>query len=170
MAVKLLQVTCKPNGKREYKQLDSVVKSKGADGQVRCMRLRLFSLNDQSTLIAVNLDSPQEVTMSHKCSDMEKLIPTLLGVSKPILDLVIFCHQEESLWPMSDSKALKDKFDDIFAATRYSLALVRIKKLRSEKARALLEMQGVVQVLENQVEQANKVFWSPPMVSPFQIQ
>jgi hypothetical protein len=31
--------------------------------------------------------------MSHKCGDMEKLIPSLLGVSKPILDLVIFCHQ-----------------------------------------------------------------------------
>ncbi len=34
VAVKLLQVTCKAKDKREYKQLDSVLKSKMADGTV----------------------------------------------------------------------------------------------------------------------------------------
>ena len=71
VAVKLFQLTQKAKGKREYKQLDSVLKTTGSDGK--------------------------EITLSHKCSDMEKLVPNLLGVSKSILDLVIFCHQEESL-------------------------------------------------------------------------
>ncbi len=31
----------------------------------------------------------------------------------------VHVEQEESLWPMSDSRQLKEKFDDIFAATRY---------------------------------------------------
>ena len=42
-----------------------------------------------------------------------------LGVSKSVLNNVIFCHQEESNWPLSEGKALKEKFDSIFAATKY---------------------------------------------------
>jgi len=41
-----------------------------------------------------------------------------LGVSKAVLDNVIFCHQEEANWPLSEGKAVKQRFDDIFAATR----------------------------------------------------
>ena len=37
-----------------------------------------------------------------------------------ILDNVVFVHQEESNWPLSDVQTLKKKFDDIFAATKYT--------------------------------------------------
>lgn len=37
-----------------------------------------------------------------------------------ILENVIFVHQEESSWPLSESLVLKKKFDDIFAATKYT--------------------------------------------------
>jgi DNA repair protein RAD50 len=43
----------------------------------------------------------------------------LLGVSKAVLANVIFCHQEDSNWPLAEGKALKQRFDEIFAATRY---------------------------------------------------
>ncbi len=155
----------------------------------RCYHTR-FARLQKSTRFFNAIALSQEVTISHKCSDMEKLVPSLLGVSKAILDLVIFCHQarevvvplhpiahlspelifaslslspclptlqEESLWPMSDSKTLKEKFDEIFAATRYSAALARIKKLRSEKSKLLLEMQGDVAVLQTNVEHAHKL-------------
>ena len=76
-----------------------------------------------------------------------------LGVSKAILTHVIFCHQEDSTWsvllllhlahcvcvyyttcrPLSEGKALKLKFDEIFASTRYSKALDAIHKLQREK-------------------------------------
>lgn len=69
-----------------------------------------------------------------ECADMEKLVPQLMGVSPAVLENVIFCHQEDSLWPLSDGKTLKTKFDDIFAATRYTKALENIAKLRKEKA------------------------------------
>lgn len=42
-----------------------------------------------------------------------------LGVSKAVLNNVIFCHQEDSNWPLSEGKALKQKFDEIFSATRF---------------------------------------------------
>lgn len=32
----------------------------------------------------------------------------------------MFCHQEESSWPLQDGATLKKKFDDIFEATRYT--------------------------------------------------
>lgn len=44
-----------------------------------------------------------------------------LGASKSIINNVIFCHQEESNWPLSESSVLKKKFDEIFSATKYKL-------------------------------------------------
>lgn len=58
-------------------------------------------------------------TISTKCSEMDEEVPLLLGVSRSILENVIFCHQEESNWPLSEPAALKKKFDDIFEATKY---------------------------------------------------
>lgn len=60
----------------------------------------------------------QRATISTKCAEMDIEIPQLLGVSKAILDNVIFCHQEDSYWPFSEPSNLKKKFDDIFEATR----------------------------------------------------
>ena len=53
-----------------------------------------------------------------------------LGVSKPILNYVIFCHQEDSNWPMEEGSKVKLKFDEIFAADRYNALLKNIKDIR----------------------------------------
>ena len=50
---------------------------------------------------------------------MDIEIPQLLGVSKAVLENVIFCHQEDSYWPLAEPLTLKKKFDDIFEATKY---------------------------------------------------
>lgn len=57
----------------------------------------------------------------------------MLGVSKAILENVIFCHQEDSNWPLSEPSVLKKKFDDIFEATKYTKALDQIKTIRKEQ-------------------------------------
>ncbi len=72
-------------------------------------------------------------TLSTKCSELDEEIPRLLGVSKSILENVIFCHQEDSNWPLSEPASLKKKFDDIFEATRYTKALDNIKSLRKDR-------------------------------------
>lgn len=64
----------------------------------------------------------QKVCLSYRCADMDREIPALMGVSKAILENVIFVHQDESNWPLQDPSTLKKKFDDIFSATRYFLA------------------------------------------------
>lgn len=54
---------------------------------------------------------------------MDIEIPQLLGVSKAVLDNVIFCHQEDSYWPFSEPSYLKKKFDEIFEATRCVISI-----------------------------------------------
>ena len=60
----------------------------------------------------------QRGTISTKCAEMDAEMPHLLGVSKSVLENVIFCHQEDSYWPLAEPGTLKKKFDDIFEATR----------------------------------------------------
>ena len=67
-----------------------------------------------------------------KCAEIDKLIPEFMGVSQAVLQNVIFCHQEESNWILGEPKVLKDKFDAIFASTRYSKALEQVKKTQAE--------------------------------------
>ena len=59
-------------------------------------------------------------------------VPELMGVSRAILESVIFLHQEESSWPLQDAATLKKRFDDIFGATNYTKALTNIKELQRD--------------------------------------
>lgn len=68
--------------------------------------------------------------MSTKVAELDQVVPLQLGVSPAILESVIFCHQDESLWPMSEPSKLKVKFDEIFEAQKYTKAIDVIVKLR----------------------------------------
>lgn len=70
----------------------------------------------------------------------DELIPKYLGVSSAVLENVIFCHQDESLWPMSEPLILKKQFDKIFEAQKYSNALENLKKLRKSQAEDLKKL------------------------------
>jgi len=74
----------------------------------------------------------QRVSMSHKCTELDRQIPLLLGVSKAILENVVFCHQEDASWPLQEGSVLKKKFDDIFDSTRYTKALEVFTKIKKE--------------------------------------
>ncbi|THD20542.1 DNA repair protein RAD50 [Fasciola hepatica] len=56
-----------------------------------------------------------------------------LGVSKAVLENVIFCHQEDSNWPLQEAKAVKQRFDDLFASSRYVKALDAMRKCKQDK-------------------------------------
>lgn len=60
----------------------------------------------------------RRVSRSVKCGDLHQEITSALGVSKSVLNDVIFCHQEESNWPLSEDRVLKEKFDSIFNVTK----------------------------------------------------
>nr|GEU84341.1 DNA repair protein RAD50 [Tanacetum cinerariifolium] len=91
----------------------------------------------ESVLQTINPHTGEKVCLSYRCADMDREIPALMGVSKAILENVIFVHQDEANWPLQDSSTLKKKFDDIFSATRYTKALEVIKKLHKEQAQEI---------------------------------
>ena len=99
--------------KQQYKQSDATVEIKGRDKK----------------------------TITSKCAEIDKLTPELMCVSQAVLQNVIFCHQEESNWILGEPKVLKDKFDAIFASTRYSKALEQVKKTQTELKSTIQEYQ-----------------------------
>eukprot|EP00698_Gefionella_okellyi_P003722 TRINITY_DN13469_c0_g1_i1.p1 TRINITY_DN13469_c0_g1~~TRINITY_DN13469_c0_g1_i1.p1 ORF type:complete len:1307 (+),score=384.17 TRINITY_DN13469_c0_g1_i1:102-4022(+) len=99
----------------------------------------------------------KKVSQSMKCADLDREIPELMGAGKAILEFVVFCHQEDSNWPLSDGATLKKKFDDIFAATRYTKALEVLKKNRQEQAAKSKEFKGDMAILETYKKQAESM-------------
>ncbi|XP_031481763.1 DNA repair protein RAD50 [Nymphaea colorata] len=91
----------------------------------------------ESVLQTVNPHTGEKVCLSYRCADMDREISALMGVSKAILENVIFAHQDEANWPLQDPSTLKKKFDDIFSATRYTKALEVIKKLHKDQAQEI---------------------------------
>jgi DNA repair protein RAD50 len=59
------------------------------------------------------------VSINHTCTEMERQVPELLGVSRAVLENVIFCHQEESLWAFGETSTLKGIFDELFDTTMW---------------------------------------------------
>lgn len=104
----------KKKAKMEFKALEGVIRTTNAQGD--------------------------KVSSSQKCTDLDKIVPEMLSVSSPILENVIFCHQEDSNWPMQEGLQLKKKIDEVFESTRYAKALdafLKAKKDFSDKAKDL---------------------------------
>uniref|UniRef100_A0A3P8TN45 RAD50 double strand break repair protein n=1 Tax=Amphiprion percula TaxID=161767 RepID=A0A3P8TN45_AMPPE len=98
-----------------------------------------------------------KVSLSSKCGELDREMISSLGVSKPVLNHVIFCHQEESNWPLSEGKALKDKFDSIFAATKYIKALETMRQLRLKQTQTVKECQVELRYLKQNKEKAQQI-------------
>ncbi|KAG7400676.1 DNA repair protein rad50 [Phytophthora boehmeriae] len=84
-------------------------------------------------VIRVVNDLGEKVSLNHKCGELDQHIPDMLGVSKAILESVIFCHQEDSNWPLREGAELKKRFDNIFESARYTKALEAIRKLKKAR-------------------------------------
>jgi DNA repair protein RAD50 len=76
-------------------------------------------------------------TISSRVAELDQILPQYLGVSKAILENVIFCHQDDSLWPMGEPANLKKKFDSIFEAEKYTKAIENIKVIRKQQVSEL---------------------------------
>ncbi|KAH8679862.1 putative DNA repair protein RAD50 [Tricladium varicosporioides] len=99
----------------------------------------------------------ERTSISARVTDMDKIIPKLLGVSPAVLDYVIFCHQDESLWPMSEPATLKKKFDEIFEAMKYTKAVENLKSLRKTHAEELKSMKVREEDYKSNKDKAERV-------------
>ncbi|KAK4144774.1 AAA domain-containing protein [Dichotomopilus funicola] len=95
--------------------------------------------------------------ISTRVMELDKLAPEKLGVSPAVLDTVIFCHQDESLWPMSEPAALKKRFDEIFEAMKYTKVIDNLKVLRKKKGEELRELKLQEGQDKSNKERADKV-------------
>lgn len=95
--------------------------------------------------------------ISSRCADLDSLMPQYLGVSKAVLDYVIFCHQDDSLWPMSEPSVLKKKFDEIFEALKYTKAIDNIKALVKGQKIELGKLQILLEQYKIDKERAERV-------------
>ncbi|PIL22506.1 hypothetical protein GSI_15195 [Ganoderma sinense ZZ0214-1] len=143
LAVRNLSVTMKKNGALTMKTLESI--------------LGLAENVEKGNGKAWGSRALQRGVISTKCAEMDTEIPHLLGVSKAVLENVIFCHQEESYWPLSEPAALKKKFDDIFEATKYTKALDNIKALRKDRVADLKAETERLESLSREKAHADKL-------------
>lgn len=79
--------------------------------------------------IHVDLDGKHE-SISKRCADTNAEMAHVMGVSKAIINNVLFCHQEDSSWPLDEGKKLKERFDAIFGTSEYNKAIEKILKFR----------------------------------------
>eukprot|EP00899_Mesostigma_viride_P026980 jgi/Mesvir1/7467/Mv19232-RA.2 len=130
MVIRSVQLTQKAS-KMEFKALEGFLQTKGPDGERR--------------------------GLPAKCADMDREVPKLMGVSKAVLENVIFVHQDDSNWPLADPATLKTKFDDIFSATRYTKALDNIKSLKKDYGANVREFRLKLEHLQTVRDQATNL-------------
>ncbi|KAJ3042473.1 DNA repair protein rad50 [Rhizophlyctis rosea] len=111
----------------------------------------------ESLLQVLDPETGKKSSLSTRCAELDAELPLQLGVSKAILENVIFCHQEESFWPLAEPSILKKKFDEIFASTRYTKALENIKALKKDKTGEIKVHQVNVDRYQADKEKADKV-------------
>lgn len=105
----------------------------------------------------INHSLKQTFSITSRCADMDAELPLHLGVPKAILDNVIFCHQEESNWPLSEPSVLKKKFDDIFSSKRYQVALENIRDIRKESTQEIRVNNIRLEALKSDAAKAKKI-------------
>ena len=98
-------------------------------------------------------DSGQEVSINNKCAEMDREVPMLMGVSKAIMENVIFCHQDEALWPFSDQANLKKIFDEIFDTAKYTKILVEMRDNSKQFNKKSKDLQQEVEILFTHYQQ-----------------
>ncbi|KAK3393807.1 P-loop containing nucleoside triphosphate hydrolase protein [Podospora didyma] len=115
---------------------------------------RTFKSLEGSLLLRSN---GERSVVSSKVTDLSKLVPEKLGVSPAVLDCVIFCHQDESLWPMSEPAALKKRFDEIFEAQKYTKVIDNLKLIKKRKGEELQTLKLQLTQDTSNKERAEKV-------------
>ncbi|KAJ5706827.1 hypothetical protein N7488_006628 [Penicillium malachiteum] len=98
----------------------------------------------------------ERTAISSRVAELDQIMPQYLGVSKAVLDSVIFCHQDESLWPMSEPSVLKKKFDEIFEALKYTKAIDNIKALRKKQNEELAKYKIMEQHAKEDKDKADR--------------
>lgn len=103
-----------------------------------CRSAKVFKKNQKTTFktldatVTVSEKDGKDRTTSKRNEDATSDMCTAVGVSKAIINHVLFCHQEDSDWPLRTDKEVMDIFDKIFGTTEYNNALDEIRSMRKQ--------------------------------------
>ena len=116
----LAQIQCEFEVVDDNNKRKRLVAKRCLKGTIDMKKNKMTKATLDGTIQLRNFDSGlKEMEASHKVLDMNKIMNKYLQIPKPILEYVIFCHQEDTLWPFDEGKALKEKFDDIFQSSEF---------------------------------------------------
>lgn len=100
---------------------------------IRSMKVTLNKANKlkfetlDSTIVLIDKNGKKvHSILNKKPNETNEFACEAIGVSKAVLNNVIFCHQEDANWPMDEGKKLKEKFDAIFDTTEYDIAIDKL--------------------------------------------
>lgn len=79
-----------------------------------------------STISFIDKNGKKVESISKRVEETNDFVCEAIGVSKAVLNNVIFCHQEDANWPLDEGKKLKEKFDAIFGTTEYDNAIDKL--------------------------------------------
>ena len=128
-----------------------VSKKKGGGGITMKTLEGVLGVDDEAA------DPQARAAISTRCAELDAEMASLLGVSRAIIESVLFCHQEESGWPLAEPAVLKKRFDDIFEVTRYTKALESIRALRKQRAQDARVDEADLRALQQEKERAESV-------------
>lgn len=128
-----------------------VSKKKGGPGITMKTLEGVLGVDDEAA------DPQARAAISTRCAELDVEMASLLGVSRAIIEDVLFCHQEESSWPLAEPAVLKKRFDDIFEVTRYTKALESIRALRKQRAQDARVDEADLRALQQDKERAESV-------------
>lgn len=168
VVVRSFQLTRKPGGKNELKALDQAIQVVNEQGEVRtsgCKTSHRFCSEhtphaargtQQKMRRCQQRGAALDGRVAGACC-CEPTVRLLTFADQAILENVIFVHQDDSNWPLAEGAVLKKKFDDIFAATKYTKALETIRKIKLEQSQGIREKKLALETLRTHKDGAHKL-------------
>jgi len=92
----------------------------------------------------------------YKDADYKQEMAAYLHVPEAVLKSVIFCHQDESNWPLGENKSVKETFDKIFGAERYTKALDEIRRIQKDLGVKQKGLEDALKYIEEKKKLADK--------------
>ena len=126
---------------RKGSLIDNKKRKSGNEFQAGECRVEVKTLDNQIKKIDIS------------SSESKTQVPIFLGVSPSVLENVLFCHQQDSCWPVeSSSKELKERFDQIFGAEKYDKATKALKEVLKNLKKKKIEYEKEAAVQEEKIK------------------
>ncbi|XP_050508805.1 DNA repair protein RAD50-like [Diabrotica virgifera virgifera] len=125
------------------------IKFSDAEGNILTVKkVMQVQMDNEGTLSFHKLGTSIDTGISdvqYTSADANSFCCSSINLSKSIINNVLFCHQENSLWPLDGRKELKEKFDEIFDAVRYNKCINHIRE-------KIKNQQGTITMCEKELE------------------